>query len=267
MASQEQMHAQELMKRLEGKHVLAALGRIDKGENGAFADSTKFDLIHEGRQYPPKRVVGIALNELSGDEFGPYSFKGGSNSPAFRALDRLDFVVLPKKEHRRSSTKKEASKQALDAQLMRAIGEAEGSGEFDPVSPEDARTRTLRAIVTRQGQPKFRRDLLVAYGRRCAISGCDVVHVLEAAHIIPYKGKHTNTVKNGLLLRADLHTLFDLGLLKIDPESFAIVLAPQLANTAYEKELGGAVLRPPASPSQRPDRDALLIQGQMLLAA
>jgi putative restriction endonuclease len=76
---------------------------------------------------------------------------------------------------------------------------------------EDMRDWALRCIAARRGQAAFRAALIDAYGGRCSITGCDAVEALEAAHISPYKGDHTNDVTNGLLLRADLHTLFDLG--------------------------------------------------------
>lgn len=81
------------------------------------------------------------------------------------------------------------------------------------ISEEDARQRELRAVFLRRGQEKFRKDLINAYKSRCAVTGCNIVEILEAAHIIPYRGEHTNRCNNGLLLRADIHTLFDLGLL------------------------------------------------------
>ncbi len=48
-----------------------------------------------------------------------------------------------------------------------------------------------------------------AYGGRCAVTNCDIEDVLEAAHISPYNGPSTDQVYNGLLLRTDIHTLFD----------------------------------------------------------
>lgn len=53
--------------------------------------------------------------------------------------------------------------------------------------------------------------LLKAYGGKCAITGCDVLEALEAAHIYPLQGVATNDASSGLLRRSDLHTLFDLG--------------------------------------------------------
>ena len=127
---------------------------------------------------------------------------------------------------------------------------------FDPDSSEDARDRTLRSIVQRRGQPEFRRKLLEAYGRHCAVTGCDVEEVLEACHIISYKGPKTNHPTNGLLLRADLHTLFDLGLVAIDAEPGKLLIAEKLQGTYYES-LAGATIKFPTSKSLKPNREAL----------
>jgi hypothetical protein len=120
----------------------------------------------------------------------------------------------------------------------------------------DARTRVNAIIVRRQGQPEFRRQLLHAYGHRCAISECDAVEALEAAHIRPYLGPQANNVVNGLLLRADIHTLFDLGLLAIDTATMTVLVAPALKATTYGA-LEGTQLRVPANPCHRPSNDGL----------
>jgi HNH endonuclease len=60
-----------------------------------------------------------------------------------------------------------------------------------------------------------------------------VLALLEAAHIIPEAGGQTNFVNNGLLLRADIHTLFDLYLLAIHPDTRRVVLAGALMISAY----------------------------------
>lgn len=126
----------------------------------------------------------------------------------------------------------------------------------EPVSLEDARTRIQRAIFARRGQAAFRSKLMAAYQGRCVISGCQVGAVLEAAHIKPYLGDHTNVVSNGLLLRADLHTLFDLRLLRIDPSSRQVVLAESLKGSPYE-EWRGQQLCPPSHPDEAPAIDCL----------
>lgn len=110
--------------------------------------------------------------------------------------------------------------------------------EFSPSSIEDQRLRVLRSSILRRGQPAFRRSLITAYGGRCAISGCRVLDVLEAAHVFPHFDGKTNDVRNGLLLRADLHTLFDLHLLSVEPETMQVAMSSKLIETEYVVHLG-----------------------------
>ena len=81
---------------------------------------------------------------------------------------------------------------------------------------------------------------------------------LEGAHLYPYRGPASNTVTNGLLLRADIHTLFDLRLLAPDPVTRNIVVSKLLAGTQYEA-LSTCRLADPAAASQRPNQEALEI--------
>jgi len=127
---------------------------------------------------------------------------------------------------------------------------------FDPKGIGDARERISRTIAQRRGQKSFRDALIAAYGGRCAITGCNVLDVLEAAHIYPYRGPKTNKVTNGLLLRADLHTLFDCGLIDINPVTLKVMLVPELHSSEYGA-LHGRTLRTPKSQSQAPSREAL----------
>ena len=119
----------------------------------------------------------------------------------------------------------------VSAQL--AIEKLEDAVEFDPSEISDARDKVLREIAQRRGQSKFRRALLRAYNGKCAISLTAVEAVLEAAHITPYLGEQTNHITNGILLRTDLHTLFDLNLIKIDPRSMSVRVSPSLEGTPY----------------------------------
>ncbi|SMG44680.1 HNH endonuclease [Sphingobacterium psychroaquaticum] len=104
---------------------------------------------------------------------------------------------------------------------------------FDSKNIEDARKKITTQINARQGQSIFRKELLEAYGARCAISGCNIQSLLEAAHILPYRGTHTNHIQNGIILRADLHTLFDLDLIKIDPSTYTVLLDHSIKNSEY----------------------------------
>lgn len=142
------------------------------------------------------------------------------------------------------------------SELAAAQELASVEGYFDPENLKDARERINISIVRRQGQPQFRKSLLKAYNSRCVITGCDAEQVLEAAHIIPYLGPDTNHPSNGLLLRADIHTLFDLHLLSIDPETKTVLIAKSLANTCYS-QLAGKHLQPPLPDASEPNTEAI----------
>lgn len=143
--------------------------------------------------------------------------------------------------------------------------ELESQGEFDPDDVTDARKRTLTSIVRRQGQGSFRRKLLKAYSGQCAITGCNIEALLEAAHIVPYLGADTNVVNNGLLLRADIHTLFDLGLLWVDPNNLLVKLAEALKQSEYSSLEQKPLLLPKAL-SDRPSTKALQSHLDTLIA-
>lgn len=127
---------------------------------------------------------------------------------------------------------------------------------FDPDAEMDDRQKTVAEVVRRQGQPQFRRWLLHAYEGKCCISQYDAESALEAAHIIRYRGAHTNHPENGLLLRADLHGLFDLGLLGIRPDTMRVVLSTALRTTRYES-LESSRVRLPREKEHRPNEIAL----------
>jgi putative restriction endonuclease len=110
--------------------------------------------------------------------------------------------------------------------------------------------------VQRRGQAKFRQILLSIYRNQCQVTGCDVTAALEAAHIIPYQGESTNHVKNGLLLRADIHTLFDLHLITINPETYEILLSSNLSTSSYQ-ELHGKLLSLPQDKAFLPEVSAM----------
>ena len=140
---------------------------------------------------------------------------------------------------------------AMDEQA-RAEAEAQANAFNAPLdSTHDARVWAMQAVAQRRGQPLFRARLLDAYGSRCSITGCSAVEVLEAAHVLPYRGDHTDRIDNGLLLRADLHTLFDCGLLWVTEEQ-TVALAPSLLQTDYA-HLQGVPLRLPQLATNRPN--------------
>lgn len=151
----------------------------------------------------------------------------------------------------------------VERELAQAEKDADSTVTFDPKDMPDGRRKVIQEIVRRQGQPKFRKALLAAYAGKCAVTGCDVGAVLEAAHIAPYLGTDSNAIQNGLLLRADIHTLFDLGQLKITPDR-EIQLHESLFGTVYE-QYQGLLLRLPYDRTCWPSRDALVLKYNLVL--
>ena len=127
---------------------------------------------------------------------------------------------------------------------------------FDPSTLEDERRKALASKIMRPGQAAFRMKLMQAYGGRCAVTGCDVAAVLEAAHIIPFCGPESDRVCNGLLLRLDLHSLFDRFLMSVDPHSLTLRLSRGLRGGYYEM-ISGKRLRLPKDQASHPNLDAV----------
>lgn len=105
--------------------------------------------------------------------------------------------------------------------------------EFSPEDAEKAKEKISRAVALRRGQSKYRKKLLNLYKSTCAVTSALFPPILEAAHIVPYMGEKTNHVTNGILMRADIHALFDLGLLGIN-QSYEVVAASSMKETEYE---------------------------------
>lgn len=99
----------------------------------------------------------------------------------------------------------------------------------------------------RPGQQKFRASILNSI-KACPITGVDLPAVLQAAHIKPYSFGGTQEADNGLPLRADIHCLFDAGLLNIRPigrgRMCSIELSSENVKNNY-RELNGKFIEMP----------------------
>jgi len=127
---------------------------------------------------------------------------------------------------------------------------------FDPTSTKDGRQKIIESITRRRGKPQLRQSLLVAYDYTCAITGCNALEALESAYIIPYRGKFTHHTSNALLMRADVHTLFDLGKIAVDTRTMTIIVHDELVETSY-RLLADRPLHYPKDETQRPSTEAL----------
>lgn len=138
--------------------------------------------------------------------------------------------------------------------------------ELDPAtaaSDEDLRRRVEASIVAREGQGDFRKGLLDAYRERCAITGISEP-VLDAAHIRRYLGRQSNTPANGVLLRTDLHTLFDKHLLTIvyDGGAYRVRVSDDLGADMYRNLDHQALAVVPSLARDRPSAALLAEHNQ-----
>ena len=111
-------------------------------------------------------------------------------------------------------------------------------------SQKNAKKKTKSVqVAQRKGQPKFRKDILEAYDFKCAISGTNEEDALEAAHIENYINEHSNHIKNGICLRADIHKLFDRHLIGVDSK-FKISVSSKIGGKEYKKYNGKKLILP-----------------------
>jgi putative restriction endonuclease len=111
-----------------------------------------------------------------------------------------------------------------------------------------------RLAPQRLGQQAFKARVLVAYDRRCAITGSKIRPVLQAARIRPVTDGGRHRLDNGLLLRSDVHTLFDHGYLGVDPR-YRLHVSPRLREEFGNREqFYERAQYPIALPGRRADR-------------
>ncbi|WP_251023037.1 HNH endonuclease [Streptomyces sp. ISL-10] len=104
---------------------------------------------------------------------------------------------------------------------------------------------TERTVRARKGQPAFRAALLESFGQVCAFTGPMPAYVLDAAHLYSYAANGKHHTSGGLLLRKDVHRLFDLGQIAIEPNTLTMDVAPQTrAWDAYAKLHGSPLAVP-----------------------
>jgi putative restriction endonuclease len=116
--------------------------------------------------------------------------------------------------------------------------------DVPPYSPDsqDKRARKTKDVVVRKGQQRFKETLIKYYGHWCMITNCDITETIQASHIFPYRGEKDNNPRNGLLLRSDLHVLFDSDLLGIHPDTLNIILHPRLSDSIYQEWKGKKII-------------------------
>lgn len=151
------------------------------------------------------------------------------------------------------SPKSQLSLRPLKWASFKALVTASGYGH-DLAGPEAESKRingghTSAMVRVRQGQSLFRKSLIDRYGTICAFTGESPLEVLEAAHLYSYAsvGEH----HEGLLLRRDLHRLFDSGKIAVHPISLVLDVADELHPFSLYQQLNGNKLKVRVNANQR----------------
>lgn len=153
---------------IKREHLLAGIADFEHGVEHEFRDSTTYDVLHEGRRYPPKVVVGLAAGHLLGKPLGPQDFRAGLGTKCFRVLEGGGFKIVAKA----------------------AAGPFPEELANEPFYEGVAMTVKVNRF---ERDPKARSECIGYYGARCTACGFDFARVYGALgegfihvhHIVP----------------------------------------------------------------------------------
>ena len=157
-------------------------------------------------------------------------------------------------------------------QQGRTYDTSQGDGRhlWDAILEREARQPIATISIPRYGEPTlirprlgqgaFRVSVTDVYQRRCAVTGERTLPILDAAHIRPFGKGGEHEIKNGLLLRTDIHRLFDLGYVTVSSDGKFEVgrrLKEDFENGKHYYAMHGQSVFWPRDPEQRPKQDLL----------
>jgi len=144
--------------------------------------------------------------------------------------------------------------------LWDAVNDRLSQKPFSGMGEKQKRYGEPHLIRPRLGQGAFRVLVTDIYERRCAVTQERTLPALEAAHIRPFSDGGEHEAHNGLLLRRDIHSLFDSGYVTVTPDHRFEVsrrIREEFENGRHYYELHGQQIRVPQEAARRPDPDAL----------
>jgi len=190
-------------------------------------------------------------------------------SPFF--FERSDWIPLPKSWASNIVQGKTYNTETLEGkELFKAVQERLTLSVSTKVNESEMRYGTPQIITPRLGQGGFRVLVTEAYNRRCAITGEKTLPVLEASHIKPYSQDGPHLVTNGLLLRQDIHTLFDRGYITVNENNIVEVSKRIKEDYGNGREYyalhGKPLINLPNRIDERPSREFLLWHNENVYA-
>jgi putative restriction endonuclease len=178
-------------------------------------------------------------------------------------LDEVEWISVPPSFARNIVTFKRYSTDEADGRALWEAVQGRMESNAAPLVAREAglpRYGSPTLIRPRLGQGAFRILVTDAYERRCAVTGERTLPALEAAHIKPYADGGSHEPTNGLLMRRDIHALFDSGYVTVTPDLRFHVsrrIKEEFENGRDYYRMHGQQVALPQSASRRPDATAL----------
>lgn len=165
----------KLPDRLSRECIIAAMYAYDEGVTHPFSESRLYDVVFEGRGYPPKAIIGIAVLSVTGVMFKPENFNGGLNSKCFSLLTDQGFQIVEK-----SMGNEQPAINIFPDELPQ-------QGVFT----EGAATQVM--VNRYERDRKARRAALAWHGHLCKVCGIDMMKVygeiakgfIHIHHLVP----------------------------------------------------------------------------------
>ncbi len=176
-------------------------------------------------------------------------------------FDESDWIAVPSSWARNIvSFKTYTTADSEGLALWEAVGDRMDRRLVSGMAETPARFGEPQLIRPRLGQGAFRVLVTDVYGRRCAVTQERTLPALEAAHIRPYGDGGEHDARNGLLLRRDIHSLFDAGYVTVTPDlRFEVSrrIREEFDNGRHYYALHGQQITAPQTTAHRPDPSIL----------
>lgn len=183
----------------------------------------------------PNTAFQVVMTYRSHHGPGWVDLRGRLTATHLRAL-----CVKPKSQHSMRLLRWDDFRRALDTDYL-----GENLGPLDHTADRIAGGHRERTVRVRIGQAEFRRRLLSESHNGCAFTGPAPAATLEAGHLYSYATIGAHHEHGGLLMRRDVHALFDRGYLAVDPSSWTIDVSPMVRTYDAYARLHGQRLTVP----------------------
>lgn len=195
---------EHLLDAITKEDILKAFQLFDGDHPHGFADSTKFNLIHEGKAYPPKAILGLAAVPRFGEPLGPDDFTGGAGSKCFRILAGHGFQIVPKPS--------EFLPTADEVVLNKKTKEALAAPTLSRPVGQKAPRKASNTSTVFERDPLVRAWVLKRAAGKCECCGMNAPFLdrsgepfLEVHHINPLANNGEDVVENAAAICPNCH--------------------------------------------------------------